>query len=107
MDAIGEPRIPIPQEVLRDFCERWGISELALFGSVLRDDFGPESDVDVLVTFRDPGRWRLRDLQAMEQDLGSLFGHRVELTERTAIEENPNWVIRREIHGTARRVDIA
>lgn len=107
MDAMDSPRISVPHNVLREFCERWGISELALFGSVLRDDFGPESDVDVLVTFREPGRWRLRDLHAMERELEGLFNRRVELTERAAVEENPNWIIRREILGTARRLDVA
>jgi predicted nucleotidyltransferase len=107
MDAIGEPRIPIPHDALRQFCKRWGVSELALFGSVLRDDFGPESDVDVLVTFRDPGRWRLRDLHAMERELEGLFHRRVEMTERLAVEENPNWIVRHEILETARRLDVA
>jgi len=107
MDVMDSPRIPIPHDALRQFCARWGISELALFGSVLRDDFGPESDVDVLVTSRDPLRWRFRHLQVMESELGKILGHDVEITERAAIEENPNWQMRREILGAARRLDVA
>lgn len=86
---------------------RWDVSELALFGSVLRDDFGPDSDVDMLVTFRDASRWRFRDLQVMEHELEQLFGRRVELTERAAVEENPNWIVRQEILNSARRIDVA
>jgi len=47
----GAPGIPIPAEALADFCRTWPITELALFGSVLRDGFRPASDVDVLETF--------------------------------------------------------
>lgn len=45
------PRLPLDSAKLREFCLRWTISELSLFGSVLRDDFGPQSDVDVLISF--------------------------------------------------------
>ena len=54
--------IAIPQEQIREFCQHWQIAELALFGSVLRDDFRPDSDVDVLVRFEKEGRPTLFDL---------------------------------------------
>ncbi|AET65059.1 nucleotidyltransferase family protein, partial [Methanothrix harundinacea] len=44
-------RIDIPKEKIEDFCRRWKIKEMAIFGSALREDFGPESDLDLLVTF--------------------------------------------------------
>ena len=53
--SLNDP-LAIPHEKLQEFCRRWQIVELALFGSALRDDFGPDSDVDVLVTFsKEPG----------------------------------------------------
>lgn len=69
-------RIPIPREALAAFCRRHHIRKLSLFGSVLRDDFRPDSDVDVLVEF-EPGRVPgFFDLYDMEEELSALFGGR-------------------------------
>ena len=97
-------RIPLPNEQLAAFCERWNIVELALFGSVLRDDFGPDSDIDVLVRFR-PGQYpSLFGLYDMESDLAELVGRRVDLVEREGVEESPNYIRRRAILGSARTI---
>ena len=77
------------------FCKRWAVSELALFGSVLRDDFGSGSDVDVLVTLDEKARHTLFDLDRMEQDLRSIFGHDVDLVSRRGIERSRNQGRRR------------
>ena len=68
-------RIPIPYEEIAAFCQRWHITELALFGSVLRDDFGPESDIDVLVDF-EPGHVPGFDFIRLEEELSALLGGR-------------------------------
>ena len=70
------------------FCQRWRITELALFGSVLRPDFGPDSDVDVLVTFATNASWSLFDLVEMRQELHQLLGREVDLVEAAALR-NP------------------
>ncbi|MBI5668290.1 MAG: nucleotidyltransferase family protein [Chloroflexi bacterium] len=89
--------ITILENQIKAFCQRWGISELALFGSVLRDDFSPDSDVDVLVTFK-PGREpRFADLLKMEAELEMIFGRKVDLGEREVIEKDPNYVRRKAI----------
>jgi predicted nucleotidyltransferase len=93
--------IDISQEQVADFCRRWQISELALFGSVLRDDFGPESDLDVLVAFAPGAVWGLLDQVRMEQELAGLLGCKVDLLTRRAVERSSNWILRREILGTA------
>jgi len=94
-------KVDISQEQIADFCRRWQISELALFGSVLRDDFGPESDLDILVTFAPGARWGLLDHVKMEQELASLLGCKVDLLTKRAVERSSNWILRREILGTA------
>lgn len=99
--------LEVPEADLRVFCQKWRITEFAVFGSVLRDDFGPESDVDVLVTFEDGARWRLADLSAMRRELETIVGRPIDLVERDAVTENPNWLTRREILGTARVLDVA
>lgn len=70
------------------FCRAWNIRELSLFGSVLREDFRPDSDVDVLVTFGERADWSLMDLVTMRDELAILFGHEVDLIERRALR-NP------------------
>jgi uncharacterized protein len=71
-----------------DFCRRWRIQELALFGSILRNDFRPDSDVDVLVTFEPDAPWTLWDLSRMRFELEELFGRKVDLVEKKALR-NP------------------
>lgn len=75
-------------DLLERFCSRWKISELAVFGSALRDDFGADSDVDLLVTFVPGAEWTLFDIADMRQELGELFGREVDLIERNALR-NP------------------
>lgn len=101
------PNVAVTQEQIEAFCRKWEIVRLELFGSVLRDDFGPESDVDVLVTFADGDQHRLGDLLDMEEELQKLFGRRVDLVERRLVEENPNWVRRRNILQSAQPVYAA
>jgi predicted nucleotidyltransferase len=83
-----QPELTIDPDRLADFCRRWRIQELALFGSVLRSDFRPDSDVDVLVTFEPNAPWTLWDLSRMRAELRELFGREVDLVEKKALR-NP------------------
>lgn len=100
-------RIDIPYDAIADFCRRWQITELALFGSVLRGDFRPESDVDVLVTFAPDAPWTLLDHVQMKDELAELMDRRVDLISRRAVERSQNWIRRREILGTAQTFYVA
>lgn len=91
------PRIAIPQEQIAGFCKRWKITEFALFGSVLREDFHADSDIDVLVRFTPDSEWSLLDIVAMEDELKQIFGRDVDVIEREAVEESRNWIRRRHI----------
>ncbi|MEZ6234224.1 MAG: nucleotidyltransferase family protein [Phycisphaerales bacterium] len=84
----GEPRIDVPTDAIADFCRRWKIVEFALFGSVLREDFGPESDVDVLVTFAADAPWSYWEWPRMIEELESVFGRPVDLVEKASVK-NP------------------
>ncbi len=81
-------RIDYDREKIAAFCRKWRVKELALFGSVLRDDFGPDSDVDVLVTFEPDDPWSLLDWHPMMEDLRGIFGRRIDLVEKPALR-NP------------------
>jgi len=78
----------IDSDQIADFCRRWKVTELALFGSVLREDFRPDSDVDVLVTFEPGAPWTLWDLSRMRIELEAIFGREVDLVEKKALR-NP------------------
>ena len=100
-------RIEVPAEGIVAFCERWRVSELALFGSVVRDDFDPESDVDVLVSFDLGARHTLFYIVRMETGLSGVFGRRVDLVTRAALEGSRNYVRRKAILESAQVVYAA
>jgi len=85
---MRQPGITIPQEEIGRFCRKWKICEMALFGSVLSDDFRPESDIDVLVTFEEDAGWGLFDIVDMTDELTSIFGRKVDLVEKDSLK-NP------------------
>jgi predicted nucleotidyltransferase len=88
MGRMRLPRFEIPDDRIATLCRRWQIVELSLFGSVLREDFDTESDVDVLVQF-DPGvEWSLLDLMTMQSELSILVGRHVDLVEQAGLR-NP------------------
>lgn len=80
--------LSIDRDKIADFCRRWKIREFALFGSVLRDDFRPDSDVDVLVSFAPDAQWSLFDVVDMQEELALMFGRKVDLVEKRALR-NP------------------
>ena len=90
MSAVATA-IPVDQDAIARFCRNWGIRELALFGSVLTDEFRPDSDVDVLITFADQqpdlGPWGER-LDVMREELERIFGRRVDLVQKKLVR-NP------------------
>jgi len=81
----GVPRIPIDRDKIAEFCRRWRVVEFSLFGSVLRDDFGPDSDVDVLVRLQPDHGLSLFDWVEMIEELKRMFGRGVDLVEREGL----------------------
>jgi hypothetical protein len=89
--------ITFSMNALRTYCKKWGICELALFGSVLRDDFVPDSDVDVLVQFHKGVRHTLFELVDMADELEVIFGRKIDLLTRNSVEESSNYLRRQAI----------
>jgi len=81
-------QIDIPMDKVVEFCRKWKIAEFSLFGSVLRDDFRPESDVDVLVEFEPNAPWSLWDWIDMINELKAAFGRDVDLVSKGGLR-NP------------------
>ena len=96
--------IDLPMDAIAAFCRRWQIRALALFGSVLREDFGPESDVDVLVTFDPSARWSLIDAAIMQEELEALISRKVDLVSRRGIEHSANLIRCNTILNTAKTI---
>jgi len=99
-------RIILDQKKIAEFCQRWKITEFALFGSVLREDFRAESDVDVLVDFAADADWSLFDHVEMEDELSTILGRKVDVVNRRAIERSENWIRRQAILNTAEPIYV-
>ena len=99
--------LDLPQQKLAEFCQRWQIHELALFDSALRPDFGPKSDVDLLVTFEPAADWSLFDHIRMRDELSQLFKREVDLLTRRAVERSHNQPRRDEILKTAETIYVS
>jgi hypothetical protein len=96
--------IEIDRQRIAAFCRKWRIVEFSLFGSVLRDDFSHDSDVDVMVSFAPEVRVGMHGLYDMDQELREIFGRKVDLVTRRAVEESRNWIRRAHILQNCERV---
>ncbi len=94
----------VGEEKIADFCRRWRVKQLAIFGSAVRGSLRPDSDLDLLVTFAPDADWSMFDHYRMENELVELFAREVDLISRQAVEENPNWICREEILNSAREI---
>lgn len=98
---VAKTQISIDYEKIAEFCQRWQITEFALFGSVLRDDFRPDSDIDVMVQFHPHARPTFCTLDEMEVELKTIFHRDVDLITRQGIETSRNYLRRQEIFSSA------
>ena len=89
--------VDIPVEHLHDFCQRWKVSELAVFGSALNENYPIESDLDLLISFEKDVQWGLFDLVNMELELGKIFDKNIDLVEKRAVTNSENYLRRRGI----------
>jgi uncharacterized protein len=104
--TIAPHGIALPTDPIAEFCRRLKIRELAIFGSFLRDDFGDQSDIDLLIDPRTGVTWSFADLLAMEDEMTNILGRKVEFAERTAVERSRNYIRRRHILATAEQIYV-
>jgi uncharacterized protein len=97
MHMTVEEKLRVSKETIAEFSRKWKITEFALFGSVLREDFRSDSDVDVLVTFSPDSDWGVEHLLDMKEELEALFGRAVDLVEKRLVEESRNYIRRKHI----------
>jgi predicted nucleotidyltransferase len=84
----AEPQIRLPLKEIKEFCQKYGVEEFALFGSVLRDDFGPDSDIDVMLKFKPGHGFTFFNTPEIQDDLKRIFGRPVDVIEKGRIR-NP------------------
>ena len=94
----------IDADAIGEFCRRWNVTELSVFGSALREDFGADSDVDVMVTFAADARPTLFDMVHMKEQLEAVLGHRVDLVSRRGVEQSRNYLRREAILSSAKPI---
>ena len=99
--------VSLPHQEIEEFCRRWQITEMALFGSALREDFGPTSDLDFLVTFAPEADWSLFDHLRMKEELQQLLKRDIDLLSRDAVEQSHNEPRRQAILTTAQVVYVS
>jgi predicted nucleotidyltransferase len=104
---MNKAKFTIPKAKLSEFCRRWNISELALFGSALREDFRPDSDVDVLVSFAPQARVTLFDMAQMQNELKDIFKREVDLVSKRGLENSRNYLRRKQILDSAQVIHVA
>ena len=96
--------IDLDTGAIRDFCKKWKIKELSVFGSILRDDFRPDSDIDFLVSYDEDAEWDLSDHVEIQEELAEVVGRHVDLLSRYAVETDRNWIFRKAVLSGAERV---
>ncbi len=98
---MSKIKLLLGSDPIKFFCQRWKIQELALFGSALRIDFSPDSDIDLLASFDDDADWSLLEHVQMQFELQKILGRDVDLINKRALKRSPNWIRREEILRTA------
>lgn len=106
-DDIIKSRMNTSRDQIAAFCKRWQVTELGLFGSVLREDFNPESDIDVLVRFAPEAGHSLTDFVEIQDELSGMLDRQVDLIEWIAIEKSRNYIRREDILRSAETIYAA
>lgn len=106
--AVRSPVSELPLGAIAALCEKYGVEELSVFGSILRHDFTPESDVDFLVVFKadDYGPWACK-LTELAEDLSALLGRRADLVSKRAVEQSENYIRRKHILNSMKPIYVA
>jgi uncharacterized protein len=107
LNSRFQSRLGITPKQMADFCERWQVSELALFGSILREDFSPTSDIDILISYRPTAKRGLLEKIRMQEELSALLNRDVDLVSKKAIERSRNWLRRKNILDSAEVIYVA
>ena len=79
-------------KAIKQFCNKWNVKELSLFGSFLTDKFNKESDIDILISFSENSHYGLFELVEMKSELEKIYGKEVDLVTRNSVEKSRNYI---------------
>ncbi len=99
--------IHLPMDQISEFCQTWQVTEFAIFGSVLREDFHANSDIDILITFSPTAKRGLTETLKMHDELQEIFNRKVDLIVKSALERSENWLRRKKILESAQIIYAA
>ncbi len=99
-----QTRLGLTSQEIGNFCQQWGITKMALFGSILREDFRADSDIDLLITFAPDARQGLLTLAKMKHELEFRLNRSIDLVPEASIQMSDNWIRQREILSTAQTI---
>ena len=99
-----QTRLGLSSQEIATICQQWGITKMALFGSILRDDFRADSDIDLLITFAPHARQGLLTLAKIKHELESRLNRSIDLVPEAAIQASDNWIRQREILSSAQTI---
>lgn len=105
--SVEKVKVKIPKAKIAEFCKRWNVSELTIFGSALRADFRSDSEVDVLVSFTPEAKVSLFDMVHMQDELNQIFGRAVDLISKRGVEDSRNYLRRKAILESAQVIYVA
>ena len=100
MNALIQSR----KKQIEEFCKEWNVKDLRVFGSVTTNDFRPDSDIDIIVDFPPGSHHTLIQLAKMEENLEGIFGRRIDLITRQAVEQSRNYIRKRSILSSMEKV---
>ena len=107
METLSLGTVTVDRNALAEVCRKWGIKSVALFGSVLRDDFTSESDIDLLLEYFPDSRISLFDYGYMNEDFQRVFGREVDLVQAEGLRTSRNYIRRENIFSSARQFYVA
>jgi len=93
--CITNRHIPVPEDRIRLFCVKWKVRNFRFYGSIMRDDFRPDSDIDVMVEFSSDAHTTFFDMSSMQDELETLFSRKVDLADRRSVDQSQNYIRRK------------
>jgi predicted nucleotidyltransferase len=98
---IIHQKLNLPQIEITQICQQWQITKMSLFGSILRDDFNSNSDIDILIQFSPDARQGLFTLAKLKHKLEDITGRSIDIVVQESVENSNNWIRKNEILTTA------
>jgi len=92
------------EEKIKDFCKKWGISEFSIFGSYIRNELREDSDVDVLISFKDNVKYTLFDMVHIQKELENMFERKVDVITKKGLENSRNHIRKKAIFNEAKLI---